>query len=127
MRRSCALGLVLVGTLALGGVGTSADAMPGMPVPAGGTQTIGVHPIKLPQPRDPQLGKLQPNADAATRGMFGPQVAWPIVPIHVALARNGRLISYGTPLGDSVTQGCSLTAGIPGRVLMRPRTRVRTR
>src|ERR687886_77263 len=34
--------------------------------------------------------------DARLAGAFGPPVAWPINPIHVALLPDGRLLSYGT-------------------------------
>ena len=30
------------------------------------------------------------------RGTFGPQVAWPIMPIHAVLLPDGRVMSYGT-------------------------------
>lgn len=69
-----------------------------------GTYPIGAAPVALNQPSDPEMGVLKPAADAAERGMFGSQVAWPIIPLHAAIARDGHLISYGTPL-DSAAQG----------------------
>jgi Domain of unknown function (DUF1929) len=33
---------------------------------------------------------------AATTGVFGPVVGWPLMPIHVALLPDGRVMSYGT-------------------------------
>ena len=33
---------------------------------------------------------------AATNGMFGPVLPWPIIPIHVGLLPDGRVISYGS-------------------------------
>jgi len=35
-------------------------------------------------------------AAASTTGVFGPVVAWPQIPIHVALLPDGRVMSYGT-------------------------------
>lgn len=35
-------------------------------------------------------------ADAATKGTFGPVVNWPIIPIHVILLPDGRVMSYGS-------------------------------
>ncbi|MGT2425275.1 galactose oxidase-like domain-containing protein [Amnibacterium kyonggiense] len=69
-----------------------------------GSYTIGGSVIPLNQPSDPEMGVLTPTSDAAQNGMFGSQVDWPIIPIHAALARDGHLISFGTPLG-SVNQG----------------------
>ena len=35
-------------------------------------------------------------ADAATKGLFGPVTNWPLIPIHVVLTPDGRVMSYGT-------------------------------
>jgi YVTN family beta-propeller protein len=35
-------------------------------------------------------------ADAATRGMFGPVQNWPLIPVHVVLLSDGRVMSFGT-------------------------------
>jgi len=37
-----------------------------------------------------------PTGDAATQGWFGPVFSWPVVPIHVALMPDGRVLGYGT-------------------------------
>jgi Domain of unknown function (DUF1929) len=34
--------------------------------------------------------------NAATTGFFGPVVSWPLMPIHVAVLPDGRVMSYGT-------------------------------
>lgn len=86
-------------------VSSAASAAPKIPPAQSGSRVIGAKPIHLTQPGDPGLGHLTPTSDAARRGMFGPQVAWPIVAIHAALARSGHVISYGTPLGNGTTQG----------------------
>ena len=37
-----------------------------------------------------------PAVGDPARGTFGPQVAWPIMPIHAVLLPSGRVLSYGT-------------------------------
>ena len=37
-----------------------------------------------------------PAAGDPVRGTFGAQTAWPIIPIHVVLMPDGRVLSYGT-------------------------------
>ncbi len=69
-----------------------------------GTYPIGAAPIELNQATDPEIGVIAPSADAAENGMFGTQLAWPLVPLHAAVARNGHLVSYGTPV-DTAVQG----------------------
>jgi len=34
--------------------------------------------------------------DAATRGMFGPVLPWPFIPIHMGLLPDGRVMNYGS-------------------------------
>ena len=36
------------------------------------------------------------TADVTTEGVFGEQVAWPLVPIHAVLTPDGRVLTYGT-------------------------------
>ncbi|HEY6798829.1 MAG TPA: AbfB domain-containing protein, partial [Kineosporiaceae bacterium] len=36
---------------------------------------------------------------------FGPQVGWPVIPIHVALLPDGHLLSYGTPVSTAQQGG----------------------
>lgn len=43
------------------------------------------------------------SPEAGTKGMFGPPVNWPIIPIHLALLPNGRVLSFGT--GETGLQG----------------------
>ena len=35
-------------------------------------------------------------ADVATRGLFGPVTSWPLIPIHVVLTPDGRVMSFGS-------------------------------
>lgn len=71
---------------------------------APGSYPVGATPTALNQPSDPAIGVVAPSADAAEKGMFGAQVAWPLIPLHVSLGRNGHLTSWGTPL-DTAQQG----------------------
>jgi hypothetical protein len=34
--------------------------------------------------------------DAAQKGIFGPVISWPLIPIHAAVLPDGRVMSYGT-------------------------------
>ncbi|WP_375405244.1 galactose oxidase-like domain-containing protein, partial [uncultured Amnibacterium sp.] len=70
-----------------------------------GTYTIGPTAIALNQSTDPELGVITPTADAADAGMFGSQQAWPLLALHASLARNGHVITYGSPLGASTQNG----------------------
>ena len=67
--------------------------------------TVGPDPIALTQPGDELLGRAVPAGDADTNGMFAPQMAWPVIPIHAALQPNGHLITYGTPLNRAEQGG----------------------
>ena len=71
---------------------------------APGSYPVGTTPVALNQPSDPTIGRLAPPADAPERGAFGPQVAWPLIPLHASLGRNGHLTTWGTPL-DTARQG----------------------
>ncbi|MFB9377079.1 AbfB domain-containing protein [Kineococcus gynurae] len=99
-RRSLLTGLGAVATLGSLSVvaATRSEAAPA------GTYAIGATPVPLNQPSDPLMGTAVPAADAPERGMFGPQVAWPLIPLHAAVARNGQVVTFGTPL-NSTAQG----------------------
>ncbi len=42
-------------------------------------------------------------ADAPTKGMFGPVQDWPLIPLHVVLTPDGRVMSYGTKTDGTQT------------------------
>jgi hypothetical protein len=46
------------------------------------------------------------SASASTMGVFGAPVKWPIIPIHIILLPDGRVMSYGT--NESGQQGAQL-------------------
>ncbi|MXG88548.1 AbfB domain-containing protein [Nocardioides flavescens] len=98
-RRSllAASGLGLAAAAVASQTGRAAAAEPGQ-------YPVSATPRALVQPPDPFLGTMKPSADAATAGMFSPQVAWPLIPVHAALLPNGHLVTYGTPL-DRPEQG----------------------
>lgn len=53
-------------------------------------------PADAPQPTVPGLGRGQPAADAHLAGMWSPVIDWPLIPVHVILTADGRVMSYGT-------------------------------
>lgn len=91
---------LMAGSLAVVSASISASAAPTV-----GTFAIGDAAVELYQPSDPEMGVLKPTADAAQNGMFGAQFGWPLIPLHAALTRDGRIVSYGTPTGGSVQDG----------------------
>jgi hypothetical protein len=64
-----------------------------------GQVPVGATPVVLNQPADPFLGKITPSAGADVTGMYAPQVAWPLIGLHMVLLPNGHVVSYGTPVG----------------------------
>jgi len=94
--------------IAVSGLGLATAAVAGQTGRASaaepGQYPVSTTPRALVQPPDPFLGTMTPSADAATAGMFSPQVAWPLIPVHAALLPNGHLVTYGTPL-DRPEQG----------------------
>ncbi|MEJ5913226.1 AbfB domain-containing protein [Pseudokineococcus sp. 1T1Z-3] len=104
-RRSALLGMGLglgVCLAGAGGLGLATARRAGAAAP--GTYAVGSTPVQLNQASDPGIGMLAPSADAADRGMFGPQVAWPLIPLHVQVSRTGHLTTWGSPL-DAARQG----------------------
>lgn len=61
--------------------------------------------LALRQPSDPYVGTITPAADADVRGMFSGVVSWPLMPIHSAIGADGRLVTYGTPIGSGSRGG----------------------
>lgn len=92
---------VVIGALA---VGVNAGSAGAAAAPAG-TFTIGADPVAVNQPSDPGMGAIVPTADAVQNGMFGAQVAWPIVPLHASVARTGSLVTWGTPISTASQAG----------------------
>ncbi len=68
------------------------------PAPHPGPVVVTATPTALTSPSDPFRAGLVPAPDADTRGMFTPQIDWPLIPIHAALLPDGHLVTYGTPL-----------------------------
>src|ERR1700693_4425013 len=56
---------------------------------AAGSMTVG--PMSSASGQIPVGGR-----DANVTGVFGPVVAWPIIPLHMVLLPGGRVMNYGT-------------------------------
>lgn len=65
-------------------------AGPGRPADTARVRAQAVGPDGAPVP--------VPNggAEAGTKGFFGPAFAWPIIPIHMAMTPDNRILTYGT-------------------------------
>lgn len=57
---------------------------------------------------DPLMQGLSIPADAHVRGMWSPQISWPIVSIHAAVLPDGRVLTFGSPTGRGVQDGRTL-------------------
>jgi hypothetical protein len=44
----------------------------------------------------PKASNVPPKASATGGGFFGPAFAWPIIPLHMALLPDGRVLNFGT-------------------------------
>ena len=42
------------------------------------------------------LAPIPSNPEAGTKGMYGPVIKWPVIPIHMTLLPNGNVLSFGT-------------------------------
>ena len=100
-----AVPMVVIGSLVAAGLSLSPVVIESALAATNGSYVIGDQPTALNQATDAGLGSIAPTADAAEQGMFGPQVAWPLLPLHATLARNGHLITYGSPLGGNAQNG----------------------
>ncbi|MEU4626168.1 galactose oxidase-like domain-containing protein [Actinoplanes sp. NPDC023801] len=69
--------------------------------------TVGSSRVALNQPADPYFAKIVPGANAHLTGMYSPQIAWPMIGIHMVLLPNGHVVSYGTPPGVAKQAGFS--------------------
>ena len=65
------------------------------------TPALGAAPKSGETPRSPKSRLAAPSAESVPiggggGGFFGPPFPWPIIPLHVALMPNGRVLNYGT-------------------------------
>jgi YVTN family beta-propeller protein len=84
--RSLAAALAAVSLLVSCGGGGDAPA-PAADAPPAGTSRE--------QPKALPVG-TPVNVDAYLKGQFGPLKTWPVIPIHVALTADGRVLGYGS-------------------------------
>ncbi len=70
------------------------------PAATGATGATGTNACRkaaeAPRRTLPALGQGQPEADAHLAGMWSPVFDWPLIPAHVVLTADGRVMSYGT-------------------------------
>lgn len=60
--------------------------------------------VPLYQGSDPLLANLSIPADAPVKGMWSATQSWPLNGLHSVLLPNGKVLTYGTPLGNASTQ-----------------------
>ncbi|MEP7050218.1 MAG: PA14 domain-containing protein [Pseudomonadota bacterium] len=60
--------------------------------------------VTLPQTADPLTAGLLVPADAAQKGMWSSTLSWPLNGLHSVVLPNGKVLTYGTPLGDAANQ-----------------------
>ena len=62
-------------------------------------------PVVIPPVTDPRFSGLTIPANAPTQGMWSASFAWPLIGLHLSVLPDGQILSYGTPLGQSVQDG----------------------
>jgi YVTN family beta-propeller protein len=60
--------------------------------------------VTLPQTADPLTTGLVVPADAPQKGAWSSTLSWPLNGLHSVLLPNGKVLTFGTPLGDAATQ-----------------------
>lgn len=71
-------------------------------------QVTPMYAIAVPQTADPLFANLTIPQSAATQGMWSATQAWPLVGIHISVLPDGRVLTFGTPLGQGVQDGRTL-------------------
>ncbi|MGJ3628480.1 hypothetical protein AB5I41_18905 [Sphingomonas sp. MMS24-JH45] len=69
------------------------------------------------QSADPLLTGLTIPADAASKGMWSRKADWPIIPIHSSVLPDGRILTFGAPVGGKVQDGRTLVFWDPRKGL----------
>ena len=72
-------------------------------------------PVAVPQHLDPLLRNLTIPADAPTQGMWSPPHDWPLVAIHSGVMPDGRLATFGSPIGTFDIKGLTFDLWSPKR------------
>ncbi|KQP29675.1 hypothetical protein ASF49_16075 [Methylobacterium sp. Leaf104] len=79
---------------------TPAALLPGALLPAAAAQL----PVVATPVADPVLANLAIPDTAPTQGMWSGVKAWPLNAIHMSLLPTGKLLTFGSPLGDAGSQ-----------------------
>jgi YVTN family beta-propeller protein len=106
-----AKGLVLGSFFTLAGCGTAAHSAPDETESTASTSaqlaiTDPATPLSVPLPQgaDPITSGLTVPADAPQKGMWSTTLPWPLNGLHSVLLPNGKVLTFGTPLGDAANQ-----------------------
>jgi len=102
---------VIASFLAVVGCGTAAQSTPSdsVSVAATSAELTTTDPsiplaVPLPQGADPLTSGLVVPADAPQKGMWSTTLPWPLNGLHSVLLPNGKVLTFGTPLGDAANQ-----------------------
>lgn len=77
-----------------------------MPLPvAAQASTTPIFPVVVNNSPDPLLSNLTVSPNAPSQGMWSTTYAWPLDGLHLSVMPDGRVVSYGTPLGQGVQDG----------------------
>jgi len=102
---------VIASFLAVVGCGTAAQSTPSdsVSVAATSAELTTTDPsiplaVPLPQGADPLTSGLVVPADAPQKGMWSTTLPWPLNGLHSVLLPNGKVLTFGTLLGDAANQ-----------------------
>ena len=99
----CALAVAVLLSACGGGGGdnqTSSDAVVN-PDPAPGQEPIPGSPAEPNPEPTPTAGLSYPNKGDPLVGVMGVAADWPLVPIHMGITPDGRMMSFGRESGDA--------------------------
>jgi hypothetical protein len=107
----CLARVLLCSVLAISGCGTADRAPSGAEenvaaatAPLAVTDPATPLAVALPATVDPLTVGLVVPADAPQKGMWSTTQPWPLNGLHSVLLPNGKVLTFGTPLGDAASQ-----------------------
>jgi YVTN family beta-propeller protein len=95
-QRSLEAGLLALAAIVLVSCGGGGDTAPEPQAEASAKGNDRAQRLSLP-------AGMPVNADAHVKGQFGPVKSWPVIPIHVALTADGRVLGYGSSITGQQT------------------------